>query len=204
VVAGPQGRPRFTLKDRSTTKGGPSKWGPAVIRAYEDYDADEIVGEVNQGGDLIRKVRDRRRGRPAGRRHRLQEGPGVEGQGPPRRAGGGRLRERQGFSTSAPSATRRPGPLYMLESQLCALHDGFDPTGEDFDRADANNYAHQRLARKRDDDSDVATWGGGISPSPNGGGGVTQRPSSNGRASRRSAGHRLGPRAGPWRASCPS
>lgn len=161
VVVGKKNGHRYTLADRST-KGGPSKWGNAVIKAYEDFDADEIVVEVNQGGDLIKKV--------------LQDEADFQDAGDvvikKVRAWKGKQRRAEPVATAYERGVShhigpvghklKPGPLYALEQQLCALHDGFDPTGEDFDRADANNYAHQRLGRRRDDDSDDLGEGGGI------------------------------------------
>lgn len=45
----------FVLADVST-HGSSDTWGRAAIRAYTDFQADRIVGEVNNGGDLIEKV----------------------------------------------------------------------------------------------------------------------------------------------------
>lgn len=54
VVAGlgPDGR-AYVLADRSLQGRDPSTWGRAVIAAYRDFQADRIVAEVNQGGDLV-------------------------------------------------------------------------------------------------------------------------------------------------------
>jgi predicted phage terminase large subunit-like protein len=46
----------YVLADRSVgglTAGG---WSARVIAAYEDFQADVIVAEVNQGGDMVRRV----------------------------------------------------------------------------------------------------------------------------------------------------
>lgn len=47
----------YTLDD-ATTKVGASTytWGAAVVAAYHKWDADTIVGEVNNGGDMIEHV----------------------------------------------------------------------------------------------------------------------------------------------------
>ena len=37
----------------NTTKGSPDKWGNEVITAYYKYRADRIIGEVNNGGDMV-------------------------------------------------------------------------------------------------------------------------------------------------------
>lgn len=36
-----------------TVRGTPSVWGAAVAQAYHDWDADMIVGEVNNGGEMV-------------------------------------------------------------------------------------------------------------------------------------------------------
>ncbi len=37
-----------------TTRGGPHQWAVCAIAAYDRYDADAIVIEINQGGDMVR------------------------------------------------------------------------------------------------------------------------------------------------------
>lgn len=41
------------LADVSVKPDSPGRWAEAVVQAYYDYDAHEVVAEVNQGGDLI-------------------------------------------------------------------------------------------------------------------------------------------------------
>jgi phage terminase large subunit-like protein len=43
------------LADRSTS-GSPAQWGEAVVRCHDDFDADDIVVEVNFGGDMSTEV----------------------------------------------------------------------------------------------------------------------------------------------------
>jgi hypothetical protein len=43
------------LEDR-TTSGKPSDWGKAVVRAYHDWGANEVIAEANQGGEMVRHV----------------------------------------------------------------------------------------------------------------------------------------------------
>jgi len=43
------------LADRSTS-GSPAQWGEAVVRCHDDYDADDVVVEVNFGGDMATEV----------------------------------------------------------------------------------------------------------------------------------------------------
>lgn len=42
----------FVLEDL-TMPGQPSKWAKAVISGYNKFDADVIIGEINQGGDMV-------------------------------------------------------------------------------------------------------------------------------------------------------
>lgn len=57
VVAGlgPDNR-AYVLADRSLQGRDPATWARAVIAAYRDFNADRIVAEVNQGGDLVVNV----------------------------------------------------------------------------------------------------------------------------------------------------
>jgi phage terminase large subunit-like protein len=43
------------LEDR-TTSGKPGDWGKAVVRAYHDWEANEVIAEANQGGEMVRHV----------------------------------------------------------------------------------------------------------------------------------------------------
>ena len=45
----------YTLDD-VTTPGSPGTWGTAVVAAYHKWGADVIVGEINNGGDMIEHV----------------------------------------------------------------------------------------------------------------------------------------------------
>lgn len=42
----------YVLADRSV-KGGPIEWGRAVVRAYNDFEADRVVAETNYGGAMV-------------------------------------------------------------------------------------------------------------------------------------------------------
>lgn len=58
VAAGAtQDRSRFVVLDDASVSGAsPSGWARAAIAAYERHDADRIVAEINQGGDLVEAV----------------------------------------------------------------------------------------------------------------------------------------------------
>ena len=42
----------YTLADY-TIRGTPLEWARAVVKAYYEWNADRVIGEVNNGGDLI-------------------------------------------------------------------------------------------------------------------------------------------------------
>lgn len=45
----------YVLADRSCRRN-PLEWGKEVVRAYRELQADKVIGEVNNGGDLIRTM----------------------------------------------------------------------------------------------------------------------------------------------------
>jgi len=54
VVAGLDGAGRaVVLADCSVTGASPAGWAGAVVRAFRRFDADRVVAEVNQGGDMV-------------------------------------------------------------------------------------------------------------------------------------------------------
>ncbi len=53
VVAGLAGTRGVVLADRSIKPAKPLQWARAVVAAYEEFEADGVVAEVNQGGDLV-------------------------------------------------------------------------------------------------------------------------------------------------------
>lgn len=57
IAAGicPEGR-GFVLADNSTKGLTPLKWARAAVTLFHQYDADRLVAEVNQGGDLVELV----------------------------------------------------------------------------------------------------------------------------------------------------
>ena len=55
VVVGRRGDDAYVLDDR-TLRAGPDGWARAAILAYEDHEADVIVAEVNQGGEMVTQV----------------------------------------------------------------------------------------------------------------------------------------------------
>lgn len=42
----------YVIGDRSID-AGPNEWGGAAVKAYRDFKADRVIGEVNNGGDMV-------------------------------------------------------------------------------------------------------------------------------------------------------
>lgn len=147
IVIAKRGSSRFVLDDRST-KGGPAKWAAAAVDAYQDYSADEIVGEVNQGGQMVSMVvQAEASDRDIDVRfHSVRATRGKQRRAEPV---GAAYERGMIFHLGAVGTTNRPGPFFKLESQMTSLHDALDPTGEDFDRCDALVWGATRLGVKK-------------------------------------------------------
>jgi len=53
VIGIDQNRHGYVIADYSM-KGSPNDWAKRVVRAYDDHDANLVVAEKNQGGDMVR------------------------------------------------------------------------------------------------------------------------------------------------------
>lgn len=53
VVAGAAADGHFFVKADCSLQGSPNAWAVATVRAYHEHRADRIVGEVNNGGELV-------------------------------------------------------------------------------------------------------------------------------------------------------
>ena len=56
VAAGRKDGRAFILDDRTARGLSPRGWAGAVVRAVEDHGAQEVVAEVNQGGEMVRTI----------------------------------------------------------------------------------------------------------------------------------------------------
>jgi predicted phage terminase large subunit-like protein len=56
VVAGRSGEAGYVLADCSRGGLTPAGWASRVMQAYADFEADAIIAEANQGGDMVRSV----------------------------------------------------------------------------------------------------------------------------------------------------
>lgn len=158
VVCGKRGSSRFVFEDRSVG-GGPAKWSTAAVQAYIDYGADEIVPEVNQGGDMVQMVIQQ-----AAQDldvdvkvHQVRASRGKQRRAEPV---GAAYERGMVFHLGAVGTTHKPGPFFKLESQMTSLHDALDPTGEDFDRADALVWGLTRLGLKKKSRQSAASTAG--------------------------------------------
>lgn len=55
IVAGRAGEKAYVLEDLSG-QYSPQEWARVALEAYERYQADKIIAEVNQGGDLVEQM----------------------------------------------------------------------------------------------------------------------------------------------------
>lgn len=46
----------WVIADLSVQGRSPTGWAEVVVKAYEDYEADRVIGEVNNGGEMIETV----------------------------------------------------------------------------------------------------------------------------------------------------
>jgi len=53
IVAGRSADNQFYILDDKTVKDSPDKWARVAVEAYEQWKGDRIVGEANNGGDMI-------------------------------------------------------------------------------------------------------------------------------------------------------
>lgn len=56
VAAGQSGNHAVVLEDASIEHRSPSEWAGTAVSIYHKYDADAIVAEVNQGGDMVKQI----------------------------------------------------------------------------------------------------------------------------------------------------
>lgn len=141
IVLGAKEKERFILRDRSS-KGGPAVWAKAAVQAAKDFDADEIVAENNQGGDMVKILLQQAMETldftvPV---HLNWAKKSKEGRAEPVAA----VYERKEVHHIGPAEH-----FADLEMQMVYLHEGEDPTNEDFDRVDALVWGLTRLGLKR-------------------------------------------------------
>jgi phage terminase large subunit-like protein len=109
----------YVLEDLSG-KYSPNQWGAIAVKAKERWDADCIVAEKNQGGDMVESVI-----RSAGERHRVKLVTATKGK---------YVRAEPIYSLYEQGKIYHIGQFPLLESQMIT----FDPEkGKSPDRVDA-------------------------------------------------------------------
>lgn len=56
IVAGRAGEIAVVLADRTVQGVSPHRWASIAVTAFHEFEADAIVAEVNQGGDLVKAI----------------------------------------------------------------------------------------------------------------------------------------------------
>ena len=126
-------RTAVVLADRTVQGVGPEQWARAVAAAYDDFDADLVVVEVNNGGAMVASV---------------LRGVAPELNIKSVRASIGKVARAEpvaGLYTAG--KVRHAEPFPLLEDELCALSPGggWQGAGRSPDRADALVWALTEL-----------------------------------------------------------
>lgn len=136
VVAGVRSegaqRVAYVLADRSVQGVRPEAWAAAAIAAYREFEADKLVAEVNQGGDMVESVL-------------RQVDPSVS-YGSVRASRGKAARAEPVSALYERGLVRHVGALAELEDQMCAFTG--DRSGGSPDRVDALVWAIWELMLK--------------------------------------------------------
>lgn len=153
IVAGRRGKERLVLADR-TVGGGPAKWARAAVLASDEFGANEIYCESNQGGDLVKMAV-----------YQMADAEGVLVKVVLGHAQKSKIRRAEPAATLYDRGlVHHIGPadsFDALETQMTAVHDNHDPTGEDFDRLDALVHALTRLGLKANRTGSGSSTGSG-------------------------------------------
>lgn len=132
VVAGlGEDRRAYVLADRSLQGREPNVWAKAAIAAYDEFGADCLVAEVNQGGDLV-----------AGILKQFRDGVPVKKVYATR---GKYLRAEPVAALYAEARVVHVGRLAKLEDQMCAFGPDGKVEGRSPDRVDALVWALTEL-----------------------------------------------------------
>ncbi|CTQ34245.1 hypothetical protein JAN5088_03038 [Jannaschia rubra] len=131
VGAVTRGAPRdwraWVLEDASVSAASPSEWAQAVASAYARWDADRVVAEGNQGGDMIEAVLRQVAPDVSYRKVTARRGKAARAEPVAALYEQGRIRHRRGLGT--------------LEDQMCRMTvGGYRGTGSP-DRVDALVWA---------------------------------------------------------------
>lgn len=117
----------YVLADRSMQGREPNVWAQAALAAYDEFEADALIAEVNQGGDLI-----------AGVLHQFREHVPVT---QVRATRGKYLRAEPIAALYAQGRVAHVGRFQKLEDQMCAFGPDGKVEGRSPDRVDALVWA---------------------------------------------------------------
>jgi len=131
VVAGRQGEGAVVLEDATLQGVRPNAWAARAIAAYRAHEADCIVVEVNQGGDLVRQVLAQVDATVPLRAVRASRGKWV--------------RAEPAAALYARGLVRHVPGLTALEDELCAFGPDGKADGHSPDRVDALVWALTEL-----------------------------------------------------------
>ena len=126
VGLGPDNR-AYVISDRTVQGREPHVWARAAVAAYQEFQADRIVAEINQGGDLVVSVL-------------RQIDPGVAVQ-KVRATRGKWLRAEPVAALYAEGRVSHVGTYPQLEDQMCAFGADGLSSGRSPDRLDALVWA---------------------------------------------------------------
>lgn len=134
IVAGIDKTGHGWILDDLTTRGTPNEWAKIVVDAYEKYRADRVIGETNQGGEMVENTI----------RTIL---PSVSYKGVHVKRGKV-LRAEPVAALYEQHKVTHVGYLASLEDQMCAFTSDFDASraGYSPDRVDALTQALSELA----------------------------------------------------------
>jgi len=131
VVAARAGEGAVVLEDRSIQPAAPAVWAARAVRAFHDHDADAIVAEVNQGGDLVKAIIAQEDANVPVRQVRATRGKWLRAEPVAALYARGLVRHRPG--------------LAALEDELCAFGPNGLADGHSPDRVDALVWALTEL-----------------------------------------------------------
>lgn len=135
IVAGIDHNERCYILDDRTSTGGPDEWGKAVVKAYNDWDADLVIGESNYGGAMVEfVVRAASRSVPFKMIHASR---------------GKHIRAEPVAALYEQGRVRHRGAFARLEDQMCSMtrngYIGSSDIGKSPDRLDAAVWAVTEL-----------------------------------------------------------
>ncbi len=131
VVAGRAGEKAVVLADASFAPAAPDAWAKRAVAMFREYDADCIVAEVNQGGDLVRAVIAQEDANVPVREVRASRGKWVRAEPVAALYANSRVAHRAG--------------LTALEDEMCAFGTDGRADGHSPDRVDALVWALTEL-----------------------------------------------------------